>query len=793
MKVHFGGRLFLAAAMLGAVALMTAGFFAALAIRSALADPGGPVPDPGHAWTELQDHGADAGDGNDYWLGTTDNNALELWVNNARALRLEPSGGRPNVIGGYSGNAVIDNAGGATIAGGGEAGVPNRVSDQSGTVGGGIANIAGSDDGDNGSAEFATVGGGAANGASGEYATVGGGLGNQASDQHATVGGGNNNAASAQNATVGGGANNASSALACTIGGGDDNGAYGDYATVGGGYSNAAGGLSATIAGGNDNNASHPYATVGGGQNNAASDDWATVAGGTNNNASALGATIAGGAGNTANNGGAAICGGENNTASGAYSSVGGGYGNEAAASYTTIAGGGYGNQATDDYCTIGGGGNNQAGDPGTAADQETYATVGGGFDNEAAASYATIAGGYANNVYGEYGTVGGGGQNYAGAFEAPLEQQPYNTVGGGYRNEATGSFYDVIEEQWHGHATVGGGEENIADAAWSTVAGGEDNWASDEHATIGGGYHNNAFGRGATVSGGFENNNAFLAGEGSAVGGGAWNDASATYSTVPGGFDNDATGSYSTIPGGSGNTAAGDYSFAAGRRANAQNDGCWVWADSTNADYNCLADNKFMARASGGVVFHVSSDLTDWVRIYDDGSDLIATSSGGHLTSGGNWVNNSDAATKENFTPVDGQAVLASVAELPISTWSYKAEDPSVTHMGPTAQDFSAAFGLGEGDTSIGTIDADGVALAAIQGLYEIVQGLEAENVSLQQRVDDLDARVTALEGGAPLERDSAGPFASIMPGGWLLLIGLLALGGLGVLAQRRLAGGRS
>jgi len=107
-------------------------------------------------------------------------------------------------------------------------------------------------------------------------------------------------------------------------------------------------------------------------------------------------------------------------------------------------------------------------------------------------------------------------------------------------------------------------------------------------------------------------------------------------------------------------------------------------------------------------------------------------------------------------------------------------------------AQDFYAAFGLSDDELYISPIDTDGVALAAIQGLYEIVQGLQAENADLKARVDDLDARVTALESGAPLERGSGSLLSSVTGSGWLFLIGLLVLGGL-VLAQRRLAGGRS
>jgi len=62
----------------------------------------------------------------------------------------------------------------------------------------------------------------------------------------------------------------------------------------------------------------------------------------------------------------------------------------------------------------------------------------------------------------------------------------------------------------------------------------------------------------------------------------------------------------------------------------------------------------------------------------------------------------------------------------------------------------------LGEDDRHIGTVDADGVALGAIQGLYELVKEKEAENAALQKRVDDLEARLKALE---MLTKDAISP----------------------------------
>jgi len=128
----------------------------------------------------------------------------------------------------------------------------------------------------------------------------------------------------------------------------------------------------------------------------------------------------------------------------------------------------------------------------------------------------------------------------------------------------------------------------------------------------------------------------------------------------------------------------------------------------------------------------------------------------------GSSWINASDRALKENFAPVNAREVLEKVVALPLNTWNYRSQAPVVRHIGPTAQDFKAAFGLGESDTSIATVDADGVALAAIQGLNQKVETrsrelearsrkLEAENAALKARLERLEWLLeTRLAGGA-------------------------------------------
>lgn len=82
----------------------------------------------------------------------------------------------------------------------------------------------------------------------------------------------------------------------------------------------------------------------------------------------------------------------------------------------------------------------------------------------------------------------------------------------------------------------------------------------------------------------------------------------------------------------------------------------------------------------------------------------------------------------EQNLEPVNGHEVLAKLSELPVSTWRYLWESPPIRHLGPMAQDFYAAFGLGDSDRHIHQIDSSGVAFVAIQALCKRVQELEAQ-----------------------------------------------------------------
>ncbi|MCC2546563.1 tail fiber domain-containing protein [Hymenobacter sp. BT175] len=167
------------------------------------------------------------------------------------------------------------------------------------------------------------------------------------------------------------------------------------------------------------------------------------------------------------------------------------------------------------------------------------------------------------------------------------------------------------------------------------------------------------------------------------------------------------------------------------------------------------------------------SNLTTDWGQP----TALIATSSGAYLHNSGVWTNVSDRNKKHRFEPVLGEDVLARLRLVPLTRWSYKTDPATVRHMGPVAQDFHKAFGLGSDSISIGTVDADGVALAGVQALDARTQKQAAELTSLKAENEALKARLTALE-------QKQSPSTAGLP---LAAALLLAAGGLGLLLRRR------
>jgi hypothetical protein len=427
------------------------------------------------------------------------------------------------------------------------------------------------------------------------------------------------------------------------------------------------------------------------------------------------------------NTGIAAFVAGQGNIASGDWSTVSGGDGNAAHGSHNTI-GGGIANITDDYWTTVGGGNHNWAG---------AGSTIAGGFTNAAGGSYSTIGGGSWNRARGQFAVVAGGGGNAIEDSNSALGD--WSAIGGGRRNFAHGEANTVagglgnITDDYF--SSIGGGNHNWAGAG-STIAGGFINAAGGWYSTIGGGSWNRAWGQFAVVAGGggeliTDSNSAI--GNYSTVSGGRMNVASGVGAVVAGGARNTASGRSAFVAGGVDNIALGKLSFAGGRRALAAHIGAFVWADSLIDTVSSPGINTFTVRASGGIWLGTTS--TPSIPV----DDFLNTSTGAHLTSGGVWTNASDRDAKENFTEVDRDDLLSRIDKLSIMRWNYRAEDDSVMHIGPAAQDFRALFNVGTDDKSISTIDPSGISLAAIQALSEKNERLEREVTELRKQVSEI------------------------------------------------------
>jgi hypothetical protein len=209
--------------------------------------------------------------------------------------------------------------------------------------------------------------------------------------------------------------------------------------------------------------------------------------------------------------------------------------------------------------------------------------------------------------------------------------------------------------------------------------------------------------------------------------------------------------------------TADANYAVAIGRAVSARgHEGAIVIGDGSTSDsLQASASNQFSLRAAGGIRMYTNSARTAGVLIqaYPGSAStpwtgcsnvqwVISASNCAYLSNGGAWTNVSDVNRKRGFAAVHGEDVLTRLRGMPITTWTYNTEGDEVRHLGPTAQDFHAAFGLGGDDRAhITTVDADGVALAAAQALEartraqaDRIQVLEQENASQAARIQALE-----------------------------------------------------
>jgi hypothetical protein len=210
------------------------------------------------------------------------------------------------------------------------------------------------------------------------------------------------------------------------------------------------------------------------------------------------------------------------------------------------------------------------------------------------------------------------------------------------------------------------------------------------------------------------------------------------------------------TVALGEGNTATGVNSIALGYYASTSTSafsprlGTFVFSDRSLTDgtlFHAEVTNAAHWRVANGFRIYTSSNRTTGVTFqsgaivsnWGQHNAVISTSTGAYLSTGGTWTNASSRALKTNFAAVDTRSVLQKVLNLSLQTWNYKAEGSNIIHMGAISQDFRQAFNLGGSDEAISTVDADGVALAAIQGLNEELKDRDVKIESQQQQLKTL------------------------------------------------------
>ncbi len=298
----------------------------------------------------------------------------------------------------------------------------------------------------------------------------------------------------------------------------------------------------------------------------------------------------------------------------------------------------------------------------------------------------------FAKNLKG-YGVYGVGGSGFAGVYGEP------GNIGYGVWGKASGISIGVVGESTSGYGVYGKSEFNPGVFGESVGFPGVEGRSTDGTGVVGRGKLTGVFGS----------------------------------STTGNGVHGRSTGGYAGFFEGSIKTTgtielAGTIFFGSDTRQMVH-----LW--STTYGIGVQNSTQYF-RTDGGFGWYRGGSHNDTAfSPGTGGTRLMKLDSAGNLTAT-SFNPTSDRNAKANFVPVNPRAILDKLRSLPIQTWSYKADDTAVRHIGPVAQDFKAAFDLGSDDKTISTVDADGVALAAIQALSQ-------QNQELAQKIERLQAQL--------------------------------------------------
>lgn len=343
------------------------------------------------------------------------------------------------------------------------------------------------------------------------------------------------------------------------------------------------------------------------------------------------------------------------------------------------------------------------------------------------------------NRVTDHYGVVSGGYGNVAGDLDGQTNDSQFAVVGGGLANRAEGIAATIAggfnNRTTADMAAIGGGQSNTAAGSFSTVVGGEANCAGGSNSFAGGNQAKVRPGTGepgATVG---ACSGVAQTGVGGDFGSFAWAD-SQNINFVTSGPDQFIVRAQGGVGINAAPLAANVEMMIQANASGSETSNIWLKQRSSNRGILFSAGDGTGANDSGFYIDHYNGGTpVRRMSLANDGSVFIRSNTTGTNTGvamapgDGAFTSLSDRNAKTAIAPVDARSILERVVQMPISTWQYKAQPGDVRHIGPMAQDFMAAFAVGGTDKGINTIDADGVALAAIQGLND---KLAAENAAL-------------------------------------------------------------
>jgi len=200
--------------------------------------------------------------------------------------------------------------------------------------------------------------------------------------------------------------------------------------------------------------------------------------------------------------------------------------------------------------------------------------------------------------------------------------------------------------------------------------------------------------------------------------------------------------------------TASGDYSTAMGNRTTASGHSSTAMGNYVSTSGH---EGSFIIGDNSGSTSDITTSSADneMTMIFTGGYRLFTNDNanlGVSLAGGANsWGTISDSTKKENYLQADGEYFLNSINKLKLGSWNYKAQDSTIRHYGPMAQEIYHYFGKDDygtigNDTTLATADMDGIMMIALQALEKRTSDLKDKNDELKEEIVALKSIITEI-----------------------------------------------